>query len=167
MISRQKLPLQSELKKLFKYNKKGFFIRKVKTGYLTHVGQVVGAVKRSDGYCQMRVNNEKFLVHRLVFLFHKGFCPEHVDHKNRKPFDNRIENLRCATHSENIVNQKMHPSNKSGVRGVYFCNTHKMWKCQIGYGAGKRYSFSSKTKKECCKKCRQKQNELWGKNVRT
>lgn len=156
MIIRQKLPSQKELKNLFRYDRKGFFVRKVKTGYATKVGQIVGAKKRTDGYCQMRVNSDKFLTHRLVFLFHKGFCPVHIDHINRKPWDNRIENLREVSHSENLLNTGIQSNNTSGFRGVYFCNTHKKWKAQVRIRK-KQYSKISHSKKECiefCKKIR-------------
>lgn len=166
MIIRQELPTQKELKKLFRYDRKGFFVRKVKTGYATKIGQTVGAKKRTDGYCQMRVNTYKFLTHRLVFLFHKGYCPDHIDHINGKPWDNRIENLRETTHEKNLLNQKTHTNNKSGVRGVSFCNTHKVWKCRIKYEKIKKFSFTSKSKKECCKVCKEKQIEIWGEYVR-
>jgi hypothetical protein len=148
MILRQKLPSQKDLKNLFRYDKKGFFIRKVKTGYATKAGQVVGATKRRDGYCQMRVGGLKYLTHRLVFLYHRGFCPDHVDHINQKPWDNRIENLEASTHAKNMANRKIFKNNRSGHKGVYFCKTHKVWKAQFKKDK-KKQSFSSKNKKDC------------------
>ncbi len=41
-----------------------------------------------------------------------------VDHINRNPLDNRKENLRLCTPSQNIGNQKLRASNRSGFKGV-------------------------------------------------
>jgi len=60
-------------------------------------------------------------VHRLValnfFLKPKNkSCVEHID-SNR--LNNRIDNLRFATHQENGINQKLSSNNKSGIKEVY------------------------------------------------
>jgi hypothetical protein len=41
-----------------------------------------------------------------------------VDHINRDSLDNRRENLRSASHSQNLINCRKRQS-KSGLRGVY------------------------------------------------
>jgi len=48
-------------------------------------------------------------------------CPEDkvIDHINRCPFDNRIDNLRICTHRENARNQSKHSTNTSGTTGVW------------------------------------------------
>lgn len=81
----------------------------------------------AGGYRHISINGVYFYVHRLVFLIHHGFIPEKVDHINGIRNDNRIENLRAATQSQNLWNMKIRSSNKSGVKGVFFCNTKKKW----------------------------------------
>lgn len=59
-----------------------------------------------DGYKTIHLNNNTYRVHRLVaetFLSNPENKPE-IDHINRIPYDNRIENLRWATRSENNRN---------------------------------------------------------------
>ncbi len=50
---------------------------------------------------------KKFTVHRLVAeVFMDDFdCEMHVDHKNRVRSDNRLENLRITTPSQNHANK--------------------------------------------------------------
>lgn len=52
---------------------------------------------------------------------HKLLCPSApcVDHINRDTLDNRLDNLRPATHSLNANNISLRKDSKSGVNGVY------------------------------------------------
>jgi hypothetical protein len=69
-------------------------------------GSVAGYL-RVDGYLRVAVFNRRYLAHRLAFLLMTGqWPPEQIDHKDGDPSNNRWENLRAATHSENMHNQK-------------------------------------------------------------
>lgn len=52
-------------------------------------------------------------LHRLIYLYHFGYTPKNIDHIDRDPKNNRIENLRSCTHSENHFNRK------KKAKGVY------------------------------------------------
>src|SRR6266436_3752554 len=54
-----------------------------------------------------------------------------VDHINGNRFDNRKENLRICTRSQNCTNRKSWKPNISGYRGVTFHKTTKKWRATI------------------------------------
>jgi hypothetical protein len=55
-----------------------------------------------------------------------------VDHKHTgNTLDNRRENLRVGTHSQNMSNAKKPITNTSGFKGVSWDKWHKKWHAQI------------------------------------
>ena len=57
--------------------------------------------------------------------------PSYVDHIDGDKTNNKIENLREATVSQNRFNSKLQSNNKSGVKGVHFNKNYKKWIAQI------------------------------------
>ena len=45
--------------------------------------------------------------------------------------DNKIENLRAATHSENLKNQKLKSSNTSGQKNVGWAKREQRWRVRL------------------------------------
>lgn len=98
-------------------------------------GKRAGSVKPS-GYRQVsmtvRGKEVKIYEHVLVWFYHKGRWPtKHLDHINRDPQDNSIENLREVTRSVNTFNSKIPSNNKSGIKGVAKTPNGK-WIARIG-----------------------------------
>lgn len=81
------------------------------------IGMVAGAINR-DGYRRIKINYKLYAVHRLVWVMHGNDPVPFVDHINGDVLDNRIENLRAATHSQNCMNRRQRSDNKSGIKGV-------------------------------------------------
>ena len=96
-----------------------FTFKKKKGGMLP--GSVAGYVQR-DGYVAISINGVQYKAHRLAWLYLYGnFPPHHIDHINMKKDDNRINNLREATRSQNYMNREVYSNNKLGVKGVHMC----------------------------------------------
>ncbi len=63
----------------------------------------------------------RFLMHRAIWAWHNGCFPTlQIDHINGKRFDNRIENLREVSPSENMRNMvyPWKPNARTGLPGV-------------------------------------------------
>lgn len=78
----------------------------------------IAGIHGPTGY-RIRVDRTSYKAHRLVYLYIHGFLPEgEIDHRNGNPNDNRLSNLRLATHAENMGNAKRRADNTSGRKGV-------------------------------------------------
>ena len=64
-------------------------------------------------------------------------CPDDmiVDHINHNKLDNRKENLRICTKSQNAMNVKKRKNNTSGATGVYWDKIRSKWYAQIWINA--------------------------------
>lgn len=83
-------------------------------------------------YRAFKVNGRVCLAHILAYALYYGNYPEnYVDHINGNPSDNRICNLRPATHRENMCNMKLRKDNTSGFQGVTFNRNSKKWQASI------------------------------------
>lgn len=146
---------QKQVKNIFHYDsEKGGLIYKVQPFQSkSKAGQLVGSKCR--GRLFVRVNKKLYAVHRLVFLFHRGFWPEQVDHIDGNGLNNKIENLRAATNAENQRNKPKLKHNKSGFKGIHFCKQTKSWRVQITFERKRICGGRFSTKKEAAKKYNQ------------
>ena len=78
------------------------------------------AIKAKDTvYGVRRESSGKYLMmHRFVLRINGMDKDGVIDHRNRNGLDNRKENLRIGTHSQNCHNQKMHCDKMIPVKGV-------------------------------------------------
>ena len=97
--------------------------------YNNKTGRFIGW--EDDGYLRCDFKGKKQRMHRIIY---ETFCGKirdgyFIDHKNRCKLDNRIENLREATRSQNGANQDISVRNTSGFLGV--SKDRKKWKAFI------------------------------------
>ena len=69
------------------------------------VGTLAGC-QNAYGYWQIGIFGLRLYGHMLAWLYMHGYVPKYIDHKNGKPWDNRLCNLRECTHSQNHGNYK-------------------------------------------------------------
>jgi hypothetical protein len=77
---------------------------------------------------------------RLAWLYMTGKWPAHeIDHRNGIGWDDRFENLREATHAQNLHNQRVRKDSSSGLRGVHRNQTKASpWRASIAVKGSKR-----------------------------
>lgn len=73
------------------------------------------------GYLRCQVANRNVMAHRVAWAMHYGEWPAaFVDHIDGNKTDNRITNLRLATHAQNTRNSVLRKDSTSGHKGVAF-----------------------------------------------
>lgn len=104
---------------LLTYDSETGLLRWNKSGLKRTKGKIAGHTDRT-GYTRIMINYKMYLAHRLIWLLvYKQWPVSDLDHIDRNPRNNRIENLREVTHLENMRNSKIRKDNTTGVRGVY------------------------------------------------
>ena len=113
--------------KLFDYsNGKLFWKSKFSKYSNIKIGQEAGCFD-NEGYQRTKINKIVYPNHRLIFLMFHGYMPKKIDHINKNKSDNRIENLRKATDSQNQHNRTVSKNNTSGVKNVSWSKRIKKW----------------------------------------
>lgn len=122
-------------------------------------GRRAGAVagtRNNRGYWVVQVSGRKIQAHRLIWEMHNGLIPDGyvVDHVNQDPSDNRLENLRLATVSENNCNARRYK--REHPRGVYYTGT--CWRGEF-WKDGKRFMKKHSSYEVICKWVQEKRQE--------
>ena len=108
----------------------GVFTWRVSRGRVSK-GTEAGTADR-HGYRMIRLFGVRYFAHRLAWLYIHGVNPAScMDHANGDPADNRIVNLREATHAQNNQNQRVHTRNASGLIGAWWNSKKSLWESSI------------------------------------
>lgn len=101
------------------------------------------ALKVQGGFYAARtVSKKAVLLHREILeriidrLLTKT---EHVDHISGDKLDNRRNNLRIATRSQNLSNRGRPSNNTSGLKGAFWHKHNKKWMSSIGVNGRRKY----------------------------
>lgn len=92
---------------------------------------------KSNGYVVTKHNGKWEYLHRVVMNASKD---QIVDHINRNKLDNRIENLRFVTKSENNINRE--------AKGIYYDKYGNRWRACLGFNGKILKLGSFQTKEE-------------------
>jgi hypothetical protein len=124
MLASKPAPSLEYLNSVFEY-KDGDLYNKASRNSRALAGALAGS--RTSLYASVCIEGQVYGIHRIIFLMHHGYMPDAIDHINGDKMDNRIENLRPATNSQNQHNQAVRASNKSGVKGVSWVQKYSKW----------------------------------------
>jgi len=143
---------QSNLKALIHYNPE--------TGLITWLrrpnrpqwsgrweGREAGALN-DKGYLKVTIDGVHWPATHLIWLYMTGEWPKHqIDHIDNRKLNNRWNNLRLATNSQNNMNKGLRSDNSSGHKGVHWDSWKGKWKAEI-YVSGKKISLGVYVDKE-------------------
>lgn len=84
----------------------------------------------SNGYVATNIKRKRIYMHRLIMNATEGNI---IDHTNHNKLDNRKNNLRLCTKSDNNRNRKhyIYQNKSSKYKGVSFCKREKRWYASI------------------------------------
>lgn len=126
--------------KLFKYDPvTGILIRKLTVSSRAVAGYKISTVNTA-GYVVVRFESKLQYVHRIVWLMTYGSWPSReIDHIDGVPSNNKLENLRHVTRSQNLLN-------KSVDSGTYWSHRDKVWIATIQVDGVKKHIGQHKVK---------------------
>lgn len=102
-----------EILKMFTYNKEsGLLYRNGKSEPLRRIND--------NDYIDVCIKSKTYRAHRIIWMYVYGVWPDgFIDHINGNKSDNRIENLRICTNSQNQMNRKVTSKSITGIKGVF------------------------------------------------
>lgn len=119
---------QAYVNELFEY-REGVLYWKVNKAR-AKAGAPVGNLN-NHGYIHTKIDGQRYRNHQLIYLMHHGYIPKQIDHIDRNRTNNRIENLRACTQTENLYNTGVLNRSSTGVKGVNWHNASKKWMVRI------------------------------------
>ncbi len=170
-MKRRPLPDVEYLRELFLYEPDTGLLRwRVDRGG-TKAGDVAGARRGESGYVQVSVDCKLYRAHLIIFKMVMGREPvAQIDHENTIKFDNRWDNLREATKSQNQANIGLIASNTSGFKGVSQYRAGEArglaWQATIGHQGRSVYIGHFATREEAASAYEAKAIELFGEFAR-
>ena len=123
----------------------------------------------AGGYRSIRINGKLYLAHRLIYqMFNEQWDitdnshDNSVDHADRDPRNNNIDNLRIATHSQNGSNRSKQKNNTSGTTGVYWHKGTGKWRVRVTLNNKSHHGGLFVNKEDAIAKATKMRDELHG-----
>lgn len=121
---------QWRLKELLKYDPNDGRFFRIKSQGTTKVGDVAGYCKFS--YTYICIDRKEYPAHRLFFLYMYGVLAKcDIDHIDMNRNNNKLENLRQVSRSENMLNTRTHRDSKSRCKNVFYRNDTKKFSVRL------------------------------------
>lgn len=135
------------------------------------VGDAAGSLD-SDGYLRIKFGGIEYRAGRLAWFFVTGQMPPddlHVDHRNLSKTDNRFDNLRLATVSQNNRNRAALPreNRHSRYKGVSRFKSTGKWMASIYVNGKLRFLGTFRNEEDAARAYDEAANQHFGEFSRT
>lgn len=161
------LPSYARVRELFDYDPlSGVLSWRVSTNNRVGAGDKVGC-RNAAGHWVGHIDGSVYVLHRIIWLWMTGEEPaDEVDHKNGASGDNRWENLRVASSTQNSGNMRLSKRNKSGWKGITRAVGCDRWHVKITKDGQQYYLGLFKELEDAKAAYRDKAHELFGEFAR-
>lgn len=133
-------------REVFEYDRVTGDLRwRITLGQRAQAGKIAGS--NNNAYRRVHVDGVSYYVHCVIWLIEHWEWPTgELDHSDTVGTNNKIDNIRPATLSQNRANVGLRSDNTSGIKGVSKCGNR--WKAQICVDKTVIYLGLFKTKKD-------------------
>lgn len=122
----------NELRNLLNYNPETGILSWRIDRNVIKAGEPIGSLHHS-GYLVFKFKKRQYLVHRIIWFGMTGKWPDdQIDHIDTIKTNNKWNNLREASHTENQRNKNINKANNtSGYKGVTWHKKRQKWRADI------------------------------------
>lgn len=151
---------------------------KVNRGGNAKAGDWAGNVRKQKERGKIRkvwavsIDKKLYLASRIIYFMHHGVdpYPMEVDHKDRNPLNNNVDNLRLGNSVLQKQNRGIPSNNISGVKGVGWHKQNSKWQAYIRVENKQKYLGCFTTLKEAAEARNAAvrkyfPEEVWGANL--
>lgn len=127
-----------------------------------YAGKIAGSIhspkKSKTQYVRVVIRPSWYLAHNVIWEMFFGDIPEgmEVDHINGDGTDNRVENLRLVSQSENHKNRPKYSNNSSGESGVSWDGKSRCWIGRVSIEGSRKVVYRGDSKEDAAKIVREK-----------
>lgn len=97
------------------------------------------AIVQNNGWRAMRKNGKKTRYMHQEIADRIDIKGDMIDHRDRNPLNNRRDNLRPSTQSQNLHNRGPQKNNTTGVKGVWFCKRAEKYVAEVSVEGKKHW----------------------------
>lgn len=126
-------------------------------GYYATIDAVDGQEVAAFNWCALNHDGKVYAFHYKKRELHRFIASlagipldVQIDHVNRNTLDCRRNNLRRATHAQNLWNRPVKKESKTGVKNVHRCDSgnHPVWVVQISADRRRHYVGTFRSQEE-------------------
>ena len=150
-MKRRISPSLARVRELLDYDAdSGVLTWRICTSNRVKVGDVAGWSGEGNcfGYTQISIDGILYLAHHLIWFYVYGEWPIQIDHRDLDKSNNKLDNLRLATQSQNCGNLPKPKHNTSGYKGVSWEKKRNYWIAQISLNKKRYYLGAFDTKEQ-------------------